>query len=98
MQVKLKRSVLVGDADVFPTRGGTVVDLDHAKAKEFIAAGLAEAVEPSAPSPTPAPAPLPPAEVGDAPVSAPVAKVAEEGRNKMAPETSTKAAGKGSTK
>lgn len=45
MRVKLIRSVLVGDADVFPTRGGTEVELDDAKAKEFIAAGLAEELQ-----------------------------------------------------
>lgn len=44
MKVKLIRSVLVGDADVFPTSGGTEVELDDAKAKEFIAHGLAEEV------------------------------------------------------
>lgn len=42
MKVKLIRSVLVGDADVFPTPGGSEIDMDDAKAKEFIANGLAE--------------------------------------------------------
>lgn len=45
MRVKLIRSVLVGDADVFPTRGGTELDMDEAKAKEFVAHGLAEVVD-----------------------------------------------------
>lgn len=44
MQIKLKRSVLVGDADVMPTPGGTVVEMDAAKAREFVAAGLADEV------------------------------------------------------
>ncbi len=42
MEVKLIRSVLVGDADIFPTPGGAVVNLEDTKAREFIAAGLAE--------------------------------------------------------
>lgn len=41
MQVKLLRSVLVGDADVMPTPDGTVVRMDEGKAREFIALGLA---------------------------------------------------------
>jgi len=44
VEIKLKRSVLVGDADVMPTAGGTVVTMDAAKAREFIAAGLADEV------------------------------------------------------
>lgn len=42
MEVKLIRSVLVGDADIFPTTGGSVVNLEDTKAREFINAGLAE--------------------------------------------------------
>ena len=45
MQVKLIKTVLVGDADVIPTRKDTVVDIDDSKAKDFIAHGLAEQVE-----------------------------------------------------
>ena len=45
MEVKLIRSVLVGDADVMPTRGGTIVNLEDAKAREFIVLGLAEEVK-----------------------------------------------------
>ncbi len=45
MKVRLIRSVLVGDADVFPTRGGTEVDLDDAKAREFVALGLADPID-----------------------------------------------------
>lgn len=45
MKIKLLREVLVGPADVTPTRGGTVVDLDDVAAKEFIAVGLAVAVK-----------------------------------------------------
>lgn len=44
MKVKLTRSVLVGDSDVMPTRGGTEVDMDDTKAKEFVSLGLAEEV------------------------------------------------------
>lgn len=42
MKIKLLRSVLVEDADVTPTRNGTVVDIDASKAREFVALGLAE--------------------------------------------------------
>lgn len=42
MKIKLLREVLVGPSDVTPTRGGTVVEMDDATAKEFIALGLAE--------------------------------------------------------
>lgn len=44
MKVKLTRSVLLGDSDVSPTRGGTEVEMDDAKAKEFISLGLATEV------------------------------------------------------
>lgn len=42
MKIKLLRSVLVGDADVTPTTGGTELDMEEAKAREFIALGLAD--------------------------------------------------------
>lgn len=45
MKVKLLKDVLVGDADVQPTLKNTVVDLDDSTAKDFIAAGLAEATK-----------------------------------------------------
>lgn len=45
MKIKLLRSVLVEDADVTPTRNGTVVDIDETKAREFVALGLAEEVK-----------------------------------------------------
>jgi len=41
MRVKLNRSVLVGDSDVVPTPGGTELDMDDTKAKEFVTLGLA---------------------------------------------------------
>ncbi len=41
MKVKLLKSVLVGRADVIPTKRGTLVDLPDDEAKEFIANGLA---------------------------------------------------------
>jgi len=44
MKIKLLRSVLVGDADTAVTSGGTVVELDSAKAKEFVELGLAKEV------------------------------------------------------
>lgn len=42
MKIKLLREVLIGASDVTPARGGTVVEMDEASAKEFIALGLAE--------------------------------------------------------
>ncbi|WP_152643468.1 hypothetical protein [Paracidovorax citrulli] len=57
MEVKLIRSVLVGDADIFPTPGGSLVDMEETKAREFIAAGLAERVGGAAPDTKKAPEP-----------------------------------------
>lgn len=53
MRVKLNRSVLVGDADVFPTPGGTELDMDDTKAKEFVAHGLAVEVAQQKKAPEP---------------------------------------------
>ncbi len=53
MRVKLNRSVLVGDADIVPTPGGTELDMDDTKAKEFIAHGLAVEVSEQKKAPEP---------------------------------------------
>jgi hypothetical protein len=45
MKIKLLRELLVGPSDVTATRGGTEVDIDDVTAREFIANGLAEAVQ-----------------------------------------------------
>jgi hypothetical protein len=50
MQIKLLKRVLVEDHHVESTPKDTVVDLDDAKAKEFIELGLAEATK-KAPAP-----------------------------------------------
>lgn len=42
MKMKLLKSVLVGNADVIPTKRGTIVDMQEDQAKEFVTAGLAE--------------------------------------------------------
>jgi hypothetical protein len=79
MKVKLTRHVLVEDADVTPTRAGTEVEMTKAKAKEFIAAGLAEEVPEGA-------------EAAPAGASEPDGKKAPEPENKKAPEPENKAA------
>ena len=45
MKIKLSKHVLVGDADVTPTRPGTIVEVSAEQGAEFVRNGLAEEVK-----------------------------------------------------